>query len=93
MPYSPYQIPELQARANEIERLAQTSNPGSQALAQALGRIQVAEIGSPLREILRSEGIPGYKKGGPVKKTGIALVHRGEKIIGTKEKALLKKRK
>lgn len=31
-------------------------------------------------------GLPGYKKGGRVKKTGLALVHKGERVL-TKSQA------
>lgn len=34
--------------------------------------------------------IPSYKKGGKVKKTGLALVHKGEKVIPSHAKALMK---
>lgn len=29
----------------------------------------------------KRRGLPGYKKGGHVKKTGLALVHKGEKVL------------
>jgi len=35
--------------------------------------------------------IPGYKKGGMVKRTGIARVHKGELVITAKQAKALKK--
>lgn len=35
--------------------------------------------------------IPEYKKGGMVRKTGMALVHKGELIIPSKKVAMVKK--
>ena len=34
-----------------------------------------------LREELESKGLKGFKRGGKVKQTGVAKVHRGERIV------------
>ena len=36
-------------------------------------------------EEAKKRGLPGYKKGGTIKKTGLALVHKGEKVIPKKD--------
>ena len=38
-------------------------------------------ISRRLREELESKGLKGFKRGGKVKKTGVAKVHRGERIV------------
>ena len=40
--------------------------------------------------VKRVFGIDGYKKGGKVKKTGLALVHKGERVLTKKQQAKLK---
>jgi hypothetical protein len=40
----------------------------------------------------RMMGMDTYKKGGKVKKTGLALVHKGERVLTKKQQAKLKKR-
>jgi len=43
-------------------------------------------LGGPVaRPPVGAAGIPGYKKGGIVKKTGIALVHKGERVLTKKQ--------
>lgn len=42
------------------------------------------KAGSALNDKYR--GLPSYKKGGKVKKTGLALVHKGEKVIPVKKR-------
>jgi len=37
------------------------------------------------------KAIPGFKKGGVVKKTGIARVHKGEKVLSVAQRKALKK--
>lgn len=37
--------------------------------------------------------VPSYKKGGTVKETGLALVHKGEKVIPNKKKSIAHKMK
>jgi hypothetical protein len=34
----------------------------------------------------KKPSLPSYKKGGTVKKTGLAMVHKGERVIPTKKK-------
>lgn len=41
---------------------------------------------SPESETNLSEQVPSYKRGGKVKKTGLAYVHKGEKVIPAKRK-------
>ena len=40
------------------------------------------------RELARqmmSGGVPGYKRGGFVRKTGLAVVHKGERVLNRKQ--------
>ncbi len=42
--------------------------------------------GSPIvTDDKKKEKVPSYKKGGKVKKTGLALVHKGERIVPKKK--------
>jgi len=34
-----------------------------------------------LRRELSDKGLPGFKKGGKVKKTGVYKLHKGEKVL------------
>lgn len=38
-------------------------------------------------------GIPRFKRGGTVKKTGLAVVHKGEKVLTKAQAKLYKKNK
>lgn len=42
---------------------------------------QDRDISNRLREELRDKGIPGFRKGGRVKRTGIYRLHKGERVI------------
>ena len=51
-------------------------------------RAYLIEKGMPVKQAksiatssLDAYDVPGYKKGGMVKKTGLALVHKGEKVL------------
>jgi hypothetical protein len=43
------------------------------------------EITRRLREELAAKGLKGFKKGGKVKKTGLAKVHKGERVLTAKQ--------
>jgi hypothetical protein len=45
------------------------------------------DINAALREELRQKGLKGFKKGGKVKKTGLAKVHKGERVLTAKQAA------
>lgn len=82
----------------------QVFGPGTAAnvkygVAKGLGKI----VGKSPEDMLKPKpsiaarifgktAIPSYKKGGKVKKTGLALVHKGEKVV-PKDKALRNKMK
>src|SRR5215469_960729 len=40
-----------------------------------------------LRQELEDEGLKGFKRGGKVKKTGVAKVHKGERVLTKKQAA------
>ena len=42
---------------------------------------QAAETTDALREELRDKGLPGFKRGGRVHRTGLYKVHAGERIV------------
>jgi hypothetical protein len=42
-------------------------------------------ISSALRKELDAKGLKGFKRGGKVKKTGVAKVHKGERVLTSKQ--------
>lgn len=67
------------------------NNDGLKALAKAQKKQTKAQMWQPLIEWAVS-GLPkitndSYKKGGKVKQTGMALVHKGERVLTKKQAA------
>ncbi|HSR75960.1 MAG TPA: hypothetical protein VLN57_05180 [Xanthobacteraceae bacterium] len=48
-------------------------------LAEAL------RVTKDLRQELREKGLKGFKRGGTVKTTGVAQVHKGERVLTAKQ--------
>lgn len=44
------------------------------------------KITERLRKELRDKGLKGFKRGGPVKRTGIYKLHRGERVIPARKR-------
>ena len=42
-------------------------------------------LSGQLRQQLREAGLKGFKRGGKVQKTGVAKVHKGERVITVKQ--------
>ena len=73
--------------ANKMQKYASAISNTSRTLlgknlSRALSNAAVNQVNSP---------IPGYKKGGKVRKTGVALVHRGEVVLTAAKVRALKK--
>lgn len=69
---------------------------GSQKTMNAIGKMQQAnkaKSGSNLFKGQLTGKLPAYKKGGKVKKTGPALVHKGEVVVPKNKVKKLKKAK
>ena len=45
-----------------------------------------ATVGGAMGRLVKKAKIPSYKKGGVIKKTGLAYVHKGEKITKKKKR-------
>lgn len=61
----------------------------AKGLAQRSGTIlKLNALGPAGQKLIR-----GYKKGGKVKKTGLALLHKGEQVLTKKQKAQLKRKR
>jgi hypothetical protein len=43
------------------------------------------DITAKLRAELADKGLKGFKRGGKVKKTGVAKVHKGERVLTAKQ--------
>ena len=66
-----------------------TSMPLSTSRSMPLSRPQSMPPASPRTIIQRFRGINrirGYKKGGVVKKTGLAYLHKGERVISSNKR-------
>jgi hypothetical protein len=51
-----------------------------------------ADVTRALRSELAAKGLKGFKRGGKVKKTGVAKLHKGERVLTAKQaKAMPKK--
>jgi len=48
---------------------------------------------APTVSPLPARGLPSYRKGGIVKKTGPAMLHKGERVLSVKQVAAAKARK
>ena len=46
-------------------------------------RTLMIQSGTPVKEAWKK--VPSYKKGGKVKKTGLAKLHKGERVLNTKQ--------
>ena len=73
--------------ANKMQKYASAISNTSRTLlgknlSRALSNAAVNQVNSP---------IPGYKKGGKVRKTGIALVHKGEIVLSAPKVKMLRK--
>ena len=44
-------------------------------------RLSTQKSNDPFLRQIGKKGIPSFKKGGKVKKTGLALVHKGERVL------------
>jgi hypothetical protein len=44
-----------------------------------------SDVTDRLREELAAKGLKGFKRGGKVKKTGVAKVHKGERVLSAKQ--------
>lgn len=73
--------------ANKMQKYANAiSNTSRTLLGKNLSR---ALSNSAVNTV--NAGIPGYKKGGKVRKTGIALVHKGEIVLSAPKVKILRK--
>jgi hypothetical protein len=64
------------------ENIARLSHEPDTPFMDAMERIT-----TKLRKELEDKGLRGFKRGGRVKKTGVAKVHRGERVLTKKQAA------
>lgn len=64
-----------------------TAEENLRRIAGEQGQISGADkfISKVLREELLRKGFKGFKRGGKVKKSGVAKVHRGERVLTAKQ--------
>ena len=74
-----------------MRHIALIKSAGRQLLGKDLSRsISGAAVGQ-VNALASPNPIPGYAKGGMVRRTGIAKVHKGELVITAKQAKALKK--
>ncbi len=49
------------------------------------GSANAQNVTRALRQELADKGLKGFKRGGKVKKTGVAKVHKGERVLTAKQ--------
>ena len=80
---------------NRVKKMGRISGAISDMSRTLLGKnVSRALSGAGVKQInayASPNPIPGYKKGGRVKKTGIALVHKGELVLTSSQAKTLKK--
>jgi hypothetical protein len=84
---------------NRMKKLGRVTEGISDASRTLLGKsISRAISGAGVKNINAASDayaspnpIPGYKKGGKVKKTGLAVVHKGEVVLTASQAKMLKK--
>jgi hypothetical protein len=80
---------------NRVKKMGRITGAISDASRTLLGKnVSRALSGAGVKQInayASPNPIPGYKKGGRVKKTGLAVVHRGEVVLTSSQAKALKK--
>lgn len=84
---------------NRMKKLARVTEGISNAsrtllgknISRAISGAGVKQINSASKSYASPNPIPGFKKGGKVKKTGLALVHKGEVVLTNAQAKMLKK--
>ena len=80
---------------NRVKKMARISGAISgmskQLLGKNLSRAVSAGAVDQVNALASPNPIPGYRKGGRVRKTGLALVHKGEYVITASTAKSLKK--
>jgi hypothetical protein len=79
-------------RVKKMERISHAiSGMSKTLLGKNLSRAVSGGATSQVNALASPNPIPGYKKGGRVRKTGIALVHKGEFVLTASQAKALKK--
>ena len=74
--------------ANKMQKYATAISNVSRTL---LGKNLSRAVSDRAVDSVNSSGLPSYKKGGKVRKTGKAKLHKGEVVLNTKTVAALRK--
>lgn len=74
-----------------MRHIALIKSAGRQLLGKDLSRSISGGAVSQVNALSSPNPIPGYKNGGKVKKTGIALVHKNEIVLSASQVKSLKK--
>ena len=72
--------------ASRRSSLENVSKIGAQDLGEgrAFPLTRAMDVSAALRDELEKKGLKGFKKGGKVKKTGPAMLHKGERVVPAK---------
>lgn len=77
---------------NRMKKLDRISSGIAGAAQNLLGKqVSRAISGAAANQVKMAGSVPMYKKGGKVRKTGLAVVHKGELVLTPQQRKTLKK--